>query len=370
MIEKIKKVIVVDWLDKYGGAERVIKSMQEIFQFDDFYTLINIMNKHDYAQLNLPNEKNFKQSGLKVFGKYFRYFLFLFHFFIDVFKIDKSADIIISSSHAVAKGVKKGSPNQLHISYFQARNFNYIWDDKKLFFGKFLFIVNPFLKILQHYDVKQAQNPDFIVCNSFFVKKWVLEKYNRDAIVIYPPVDLKDFDLQEEKQDYFVIVGRLAKVKRFDIVIQAFNLLGRKLIVIGDGEEFQKLNEKANSNIEFKGFLDSKQVNSYVKNAKALIQSGVEGFGIATIEAQACGTPIIAYEVGAVVETVVPFETGVFFDHQTSDSLINAIKTFESLNFEPIKIRENALKFSKENFESKLKTFVEEKWVEHLKKIS
>lgn len=357
----MKKALIVDWLDQYGGSERVIKVLDKICSFDVAYTLINLMSQEDLKKI-FPNESiQIKETPLKITGKKFRFFFFTFHFFAQKINIDKDVNLIFSSSHSVGKGVKKSNPNQLHISYFQARNFNYIWNDYALFFGWFRFLFLPAALVLRKIDVRQSARPDYIISNSVFVQQWVKKTYKRDSVVIYPPVELVNFPLKKEKEDYFVVVGRLASVKRFDIAIKAFNQLNCKLIVIGDGEHFLRLKKLAGQNIVFKGFLDAPQVSHYIQNAKAYIQTGVEGFGIASIEAQACGTPVIAYGEGGVLETVISEKTGVFYHQQTVESLIDAVHRFNHLEFDPVEVRNNALRFSTERFEQEISSFVAEK---------
>ncbi|RDI07967.1 glycosyltransferase [Flavobacterium sp. AG291] len=364
----MKKAIVIDWLDKYGGAERVIGAFEKVFSFDITYTLANIMPETELDKIYTHRKPVIVETPLKRFGSKFRALFFTFPYFIRTLKVSKDVELIISSSHAVAKGIKKTSPGQLHISYFQARNCNYIWGEYKLYFGFFGHIIYPLISLLRKIDRKQAQEPDFIICNSFFVKNWVKEKYKRDASVIYPPVDLSCFSLQPDKEDYYVAVGRLADIKRFDIAIEAFKAMGKKLIIIGDGDQAKKLKAIAgsNPNIVFTGFLDSLEVNDYISKARGFIQTGIEGFGISPIEAQACGTPVIAFGYGGVLETVKKNETGVFFDEQTVHSLTDAVGRFEQLHFDYAKIRSHSLQFSKERFEKEIKEYVERKWDEHI----
>ncbi len=364
----MKKAIVIDWLDKYGGAERVIGVFERIFSFDVTYTLANIMPKEELEKIYTRGNPVINETPLKKLGKKFRTLFFTFPYFIRTIKIDKDIDIIISSSHAVAKGVKKSSAKQLHISYFQARNCNYIWGEYKLYFGFLGYIIFPAIYLLRKIDVSQSKEPDFIVCNSFFVKDWVKEKYKREASVIYPPVDLSCFSLQEEKEDYYVAVGRLADIKRFDIAIEVFKILGKKLIIIGDGDQANKLRKQAEglNNIIFTGFLDSVQVNKYISRAKGFVQIGIEGFGIATIEAQACGTPVIAFGKGGTLETVLDGKTGVLFNEQSVASIKEAVDRFENMIFDHKAIRQHSLQFSKERFEKEMKDFVDKKWSEHI----
>lgn len=354
----MKKVLVVDWLDKYGGAERTIRSLCSIFHFQKCLVLTNRMNSSDmektFAGQNIPIE----ETLLKYTGSKFRFFLVFFFYFSRKIKIPKDIDLIISSSHAVAKGVKKSRKNQVHISYFQARNLKYIWSDHKLYFGRSHFLFRPIVKWMRKRDIEDAQKPDYIISNSKFVKNWVKNTYGRDSAVIYPPVDLSEFPVQTQKQEYYVAVGRIEPYKRFDLVVKAFNNTTKKLIVIGDGSQLVPLKKIASENIQFTGFLNSKEIYEYISCAKGFVHAGVEDFGIAPIEAQSCGTPVIAYGQGGVLETVIENKTGVFFKEKKPKNLLKAIQKFEEINFDPIAINKNAQRFDKSNFEKKFKDFV------------
>lgn len=353
----MKKALVVDWLDKYGGAERVLTSLQNTFDFDEAYSLVNVMKGNDFKKI-FPENYQVKTTFLQKADNYFRFFFFTFHYFTSKIKVDKEVDLIISSSHAVAKGVKKSSPDQLHISYFQARNFKYIWDEVDLYFGKTVFLLKPLINLLRKIDQHQSQRPDFVISNSKFVQNWVKQTYNRDSVVIYPPVSLEHFSFCDTKEDYYVAIGRIVPYKRFDLVIETFNAINKKLIVIGDGDQLSKLKSVAKPNIQFTGYLDSTEVNKILSKAKAFIHIGLEDFGIAPIEAQACGTPVIAYKAGGVLETVVNGETGILFNEQTTSSLIAAIDEFENKTFDLFEIRNHAFTFSKERFESEIKNYI------------
>lgn len=365
----MKKVLVVDWLDKYGGAERVIRSICNIFMFEKCYTLTNIMAPLELNKTFAEQQIPIKETPLKYSGAGFRWFFILFPFFLRKIKIPRNIDMIISSSHAVAKGVKKSRNNQLHISYFQARNQKYIWEDSDLYFGRFSFLVRPLFHYLRKKDIEDAQKPDFIVSNSNFVKEWVKKNYNRDSLVIYPPVNLSIFPLKKQKKNYFVAVGRLEPYKRFDLVIKAFNKTGQKLIVVGDGSQIKKLKRIAKKNIEFVGFVNSQEVYQYISTARGFVHAGIEDFGIAPIEAQSCGTPVIAYGHGGVLETIIENRTGIFFREDTAESLIEALERFEKTTFDPIEVSRNAARFDKTNFEMGFKNFIDEKTNQRNKKL-
>ena len=361
----MKKVLVVDWLDKYGGAERVISSLCKTFDFKKCYTLINIMKENDLDK-TFPNGRiPIKETWIKSFGKRFRILLPIFSFLIRRLKIDNDAKVIISSSHAIAKGIRKSNKKQIHFSYFQARNLKYIWDDYKLYFGKFWVLAYPLILILRKLDIRDSKQPDYIISNSNFVKDWVKKTYKRDSVVIYPPVDLSKFLLEENKEDYYVAVGRLEPYKRFDIIVKAFNKTDKKLIIVGDGSVIKDLKSIANSNIKFVGFLESNEVYKYISKAKAFIHAGIEDFGIAPIEAQSCGTPVIAYGYGGVLETIIENKTGIFFFKENEDSLLEAITSFEKLNFNFNEIHQNAKRFNINSFESNMNNYINEKLLTH-----
>lgn len=360
-----KEVLVVDWLDLYGGAEKVISEIDEIYGFDKVYTLVDVRKdseKHKFFK----NNPTIVSTKLQILGKYFRYALPLFPYFVKSIRIDEKYKLIISSSHNIAKGVKKSNPNQIHISYIQSRNLKYIWDEEQidLYFGKLKFLIDPFINYLRKYDVKSAQQPDLLIANSEYQKKWIKEHYGRDSVVVYPPVDLSQFQFFPEKEEYYVSVGRFAKMKRFDVLIDAFNVMpDKKLVLIGDGELMSEFKKKARPNIILPGFLPSSDVYEYVKKAKAAIYVGIEDFGIAAVEAQACGTPVIAYNVGGTGETIIDGETGVHFSKQTTGNIIKAVNKLEKIHFNSHKISEYAHRFDKElflsNFREAIETFIE-----------
>lgn len=361
----MKKVLVVDWLDQYGGAERVITSLCTIFSFQKCYALIHIMKEQNVDKLFASGKIPVLETKLRIFRSKFRYLFPFFQNYIRTLKVDKDVDIIISSSHAVAKGILKSNENQIHFSYFQARNLKYLWDDYDLYFGKVRYLMNPFKKHLRKQDVLSAQQPDYIISNSKFVQQWVKKTYHRDSEVIYPPVAISKFQLCSEKEDYFIAVGRIEPYKRFDIIVDCFNSNGKKLIMVGDGSQLPQLKKKANKNIHFTGFLNSDEVFQHLRKAKGFIHAGVEDFGIAPIEAQACGTPVIAFEAGGILETVLKGKTGVFFKEHSKESLEEAIAYFETIKFNYEEIRKHAERFSTSNYEIAMQKYIEEKVIEH-----
>ena len=204
----MKKILIVDWLDKYGGAERVLTVLNKQFDFDKCFTLINIMSNSDLNRVFNGKKIKIVESNLRLVKSGFRYLFFLFPFFISRFKSDDTNALIISSSFSVAKGFKKQS-NQTHICYYQARNQRYIWDTENIYFSWWQkILLAPLLFLLRKIDVKHSGRPDYIIANSLFVKDWIKKNYNIESSVIYPPVDTKLFKFQKNKQDYFITTAR------------------------------------------------------------------------------------------------------------------------------------------------------------------
>lgn len=357
----MKKILVVDWLDKYGGAERVLTVLNKQYNFDKCYTLVNRMSVSDLKKVFLNKRIQIIESRLSFMKSSFRYLFFLFPFFISRFKSDNEKSLIISSSFSVAKGFKKRE-GQHHICYYQARNQRYIWDNENVYFTRLQkIILAPLLYILRKIDVNHSKRPDFIVANSFFVKRWIKKNYNIDSSVIYPPVDTKLFKLHKNKQDYFITTARLEPYKRVDLLVKAFNQTKETLYVVGDGSMKKKLIKIANQNIRFFDFLEPEEVVKLVSKSKAFVHAGIEDFGIAPVEAQSCGTPVIAYNKGGLSETVIDKKTGILFNSQSTDAILHALKRFKEVDFDYGMISEHAGKFSEENFAKNFQNFIDSK---------
>lgn len=360
----MKKVFISDWFEKFGGAEKVVQAICEIYKFDHYFGYIDLMPAETKVKV-FGNNVYINQSRiLRVFGKKFRFLMPFFPLIAKEFNIDSSkkfnSNVIISSSWIMSKGFNLHGG--VHICYLQARNFKYVWDESDLYFKgvfKLLSFIKPYL---QKFDIKSAQNPDFLISNSIFVQQWTKNRYNRDSIVIYPPVDVEDFYISNTMEDYYITVGRLEPYKRFDVVIDAFRKNKKKLIVIGDGSELKYLKSKSGSNITFLGFLDKNIIKDYLAKAKAFVYAGVEDFGIVIVEAHASGIPTIVFNGGASNE-IVTKENGVLYNEQNFDSLNNSIELFEKEyeKFNKKKIRETSLKFSKNRFKVEFKQFVDSK---------
>ncbi|NLK81900.1 MAG: glycosyltransferase family 4 protein, partial [Bacteroidales bacterium] len=217
-------------------------------------------------------------------------------------------------------------------------------------------------KYLQRYDIKTAQNPDFLISNSIFVQQWVKTHYKRDSVVIYPPVEIDNFEISNNKEDYYITIGRLEPYKRFDVIIEAFKKNGKKLIVVGDGSMRKDLENKSLSNITFVGYKNKIEVSSLLRKAQAFIYAGVEDFGIVYIEALASGVPIIGYNGGALPEIIEDGKEGYLYSQQSVDELNISIEKFFKFGvlLTPHEIREKSKRFSKEVFQQNFEKFISE----------
>jgi glycosyltransferase involved in cell wall biosynthesis len=286
----------------------------------------------------------------------------------------KNYDLIFSSSHAVAKGTRTRK-DQLHICYCHSP-MRYAWDEADYYLqeanltsGFKGIISKAVLKYLRKWDLKSAKNVNYFIANSNHIAKKIKRIYNRDADVIYPPVDTQKFSLVTEKDDFYLTASRLVPYKRIDLIVDAFaNMLDKKLVVIGSGPEKDKILSKATPNVDVIGYQDFESLKSYMQKAKAFVFAAEEDFGIIVVEAMACGTPVIALNKGGAAESVINGETGILFPEQTVESIIEAVKSFEpisdSINY--AEIRRHSEKFSRKTFEEKIKNFVDNKYKFHL----
>ncbi len=363
----MKKALIHDWFYTSGGGEKVVESILRIWNDCEVYALIDFLNDEDRNRI-LQGKKvttSFIQK-LPTAKKNHRKFLQLFPLAIESLDVS-NFDIILSSSSSIAKGVLTNQ-NQLHICYCHSP-MRYAWNlhfdylkSKGLQSGIIGFYARHVLHKIRQWDVINSYRVDYFIANSHYIAKRIKKVYNRDATVIYPPVNTDEFQLYEEKETYYVAAGRLVSYKKIDIIIQAFNnLTKKKLYIVGDGPEKTKLKKLASDHIQFLGNISQKKLVTLLQRAKAFVFAADEDFGILPVEAQSCGTPIIAYKKGGLLETVIENETGVFFDKQVPESIVDAINRFEKIHFPPYKIRQNALRFSKDRFEREMKTFIEEK---------
>jgi glycosyltransferase involved in cell wall biosynthesis len=338
----LKVAIIHDWLVIYGGAERVLEHMIDMYPQADVFSLIDFVPA---AQRHFLRGKQPKVSFLqKLPGaeKHYRKFLPLMPLAIEQLDLS-SYDLILSSSYCVAKGVLTG-PNQVHVCYCHSP-MRYAWDhyheylrEMKLESGLKSWFARWQLHKIRTWDVRSNNSVDHFVANSRFVARRIAKFYGRDSVVVNPPVDTRLFELTPDKEDYYVTAGRFVPFKRLDIVAQAFaRMPDKKLIILGDGPEMAKIRSVAGPNVVFTGFLPPAQVKAYLSKAQAFLFPSEEDFGIVPVEAQACGTPVIAFGRGGALETIVPENnasgsavTGRFFNEQSADAVVLAVQAFEA----------------------------------------
>lgn len=369
----MKIAVVCDWLVTYAGAEKVLEQILNIYPEADLFALVDFLDedKRDFIK-HKKVTTSFIQKLPKAKTKY-RNYLPLMPLAIEQFDLSKY-DLVISSSHCVAKGVLIG-PNQVHISYVHSP-IRYAWDLQHQYLkeaGLTKGLKGWIAKIILHYmkiwDTRTSNGVDYFIANSQFVAKRIWKCYRRKADVIYPPVDVEAFEFCDKKEDFYLTASRMVPYKKMDLIVEAFTKVpDKKLIVIGDGPDFAKIQKIAQgrSNIQLMGYQPLSVLKDHMQRAKAFVFAAEEDFGITPVEAQACGTPVIAYGRGGALETVRGLNikdkpTGVFFDKQNKDCLIKAINYFED-NREKIQLkdcRENALSFSIDNFKNKIKYYIE-----------
>lgn len=369
------KALVVDWLVTYAGAERVVESIINLYQDTELYSLIDFVDDEKRSFLNEKKATTSFIQNLPAAKKKYQKYLPLMPLAIEQLDVSKH-DVIISSSHAVAKGILTG-PDQLHISYVHSP-IRYAWDLQHQYLieaglnkGVKGWLAKWILHKIRIWDYRTANGVDHFIANSHFIARRIKKVYGRESIVIYPPVAVGDFDVLDKKEDFYFTASRMVPYKRMDLIVEAFSQMpDKRLVVIGDGSEFDKIKRKAGPNVELLGYQPFSVLKDHMRRAKAFVFAAEEDFGITPVEAQACGTPVIAFGKGGALETVRPLgvdaPTGLFFDTQTVPSLCTAIKSFEENQhiFSAADCRANAEKFSTQRFEREFSEFVESKWAE------
>lgn len=368
----MKTAIVCDWLAAVGGAEKVIGDMLDCFPDADIFAVIDFVDADKRGFLRgKPVQTTFIQHLPFARSKY-RAYLPLMPLAIE--QLDVSGyDLVISSSHAVAKGVITG-PDQTHISYVHSP-MRYAWDlqhqylretgiDKK-WRG---WLARYFLHKLRLWDLRSANGVDYFIANSQFIARRIQKTYRRDAAVIYPSIDNSKFKPGAAKQDFYLAASRLVPYKKIDLIVESFQSLpDKKLVVIGAGPDMEKIKQKAGKNVEMLGYQPNDVLVKHMQQAKAFIFAAEEDFGLLPVEAQACGTPVIAFGKGGALETVRGINqtepTGLFFAEQNIPSLVQAVRAFEYQKslFTSAACVKNAARFYPEQFRAALTQFIHEK---------
>ena len=366
----IKVAIVHDFLYTFGGAERVLEQMLHVFPEASLFSLFDF----------LPPEKRGFLQGRTVTSSFIqrmplartkhRHYLPLMPLAIEQLDVS-SFDIVISSSYVAAKGILT-RPDQLHVCYCHSP-VRFAWDlqhqylqEMGLQTGLKSIVARAILHYIRNWDIRSANGVDMFLTNSDFVSRRIEKFYRRRSTTVYPPVDVDSFTLETEKEDYYLTASRMVPYKRIDMIAEAFTAMpDKRLIVVGEGPDFDKIKAKSGPNVKLVGHQPFDRLVEYMKHARAFVFAAEEDFGIVPVEAQACGTPVIAYGRGGVTETVISGKTGVFFHEQTSDSIRDAVMRFERDHaaFDPVAIRAHAEKFNATRFREDFLKLVEDEWM-------
>jgi glycosyltransferase involved in cell wall biosynthesis len=366
----MKTALVCDSMSAYGGAERVIEQILRIYPAADLFTILDVVPDD---QRGFLRGRAVRTSFLQKLPLVHRYYRNLLHFWpMAVEQLDVSSyDLIISSHHSVAYGVLTG-PGQVHVSYVHSP-MRYAWDlqheylrQARLDRGLMGLLARRTLHKARLWDFVAAQRPDALVTNSHFVAQRLWKMHRREAEVIYPPVKIEGTPVLRHDGGYYLSLSRLVTYKRIDLLARAFaRMPQRRLKIVGEGPELRKIAALAAPNIEVLGFQPERAARELLAGARAYLFAGIEDFGIAAVEAQAAGVPVIAYRGGGLVETIAgldsPRPTGLFFDEQTEQDVIAAVDLFEQNmhRFTAEACTTNAARFSEHRFRQEFSEFVD-----------
>lgn len=354
--------LVQDWLVSMGGAEQVLLEMATLFPEAPVYTAIHHPQELPAAINALEIRASFLQD-IPGARRRHRLFLPLMPLAFESFDLT-DFDLILSSSHACAKGVIPG-PHTCHLTYIHTP-IRYAWDMLHTYFAQEQpsrfkrALMHPLLHYLRNWDLLSNTRIDAMACNSRFVQQRIRRYYGREATVIHPPVAIPPHPPERQVEDFYLLISRAVPYKRLDLALEAFASNGKKLKVVGAGPDSAKLKAQAAKNIEFLGWVSRSELEQLYLSARGLIFPGLEDFGIVPVEAQAFGCPVLAFGQGGVRDSVRPGETGIFFDQQTESSLNQGLKRLESEHWEAERLYRHAQQFSQAQFQEKLQSFVAE----------
>ncbi len=363
----MRVAVIHDWLIANGGAERVLAIILECYPEAEIFTIADFMASEERGFLQGRQIHTSFIQKLPFARRHYRSYLPLMPSAVESFDLS-GFNLVISSSFCVAKGVLTG-PDQLHVTYLHSP-MRYAWEmqheylrEAKLERGLKGGLTRAVLHHMRLWDCRTANGVDSFICNSQFIARRVWKTYRRESTVIYPPVDTEYFRPGTRTDGFYVTASRLVPYKRVGEIVDAFaQLPARELVVIGEGPELERLKARAGDNVRFLGHQPREILLRYLQRARAFVFAAREDFGIAPVEAQACGTPVIAYAQGGVTESVVDGRTGLFFDEQNADSIAHAIKRFEAVSnaFDPAAVRANALRFNPQRFKRQIRAHIDE----------
>ncbi|MBO3461312.1 glycosyltransferase [Aetokthonos hydrillicola Thurmond2011] len=355
----MKIALVHDYLTQRGGAERVFELLCKRYPEADVFTSL-----YDPEQSIDLGERLVNTTFLQKIPGAIKYFRLMAPLYFPAFRaLDlQDYDLIISSSTSFAKAVRK-SPQARHICFCHNIT-RFLWDTETYLreYGDYRYfapLIEQVFQVMRKVDLNYAQEPDLYIANSSVVAHRIKKIYKKEAIVINYPIDTTKFIFSDQKDDYYLASARMISYKRLDIIVEAFNWLGWRLLISGDGPEGERLKSKALGNIEFLGHVTDVERTLLFSQAKSIIVAALEDYGLVPVEANASGTPVISYGAGGVLDTQIPGKTGVFFKRQTPESLLAALLEAKQINWDYHNIRDHAIQnFSEEAFFSKVEQVI------------
>lgn len=365
--------LVHDWLTAYVGGERVLGEMIALYPHAEVFAAIDVLAERDRGFLRGKRPITSFAQNWPFMRKHYRHFLPLLMLAVEQLDVSE-AELVLSSSASIGKGVLTG-PDQLHIAYVHSP-MRYAWDlqhqylrEAGLTSGVKGLLARWLLHKARLWDVRTANGVDHFIANSEFIARRIWKTYRREAAVIYPPVDVNAFPLRESKEDFYLTASRLVPYKKVPAIVEAFRgMPSRRLVVVGDGTDLRKIKALATPNVEILGYQPTEVLRDLMQRARAFVFAAEEDFGIAPVEAQACGTPVIAYGRGGACETIRTdghaAPTGVFFPTQTAAAIAAAVEAFERRRerFAPRACRDNAARFGIDVFRERYASFVAACW--------
>ncbi|KWK77906.1 glycosyl transferase family 1 [Burkholderia ubonensis] len=363
--------IVHDWLTTYAGSERVLEQIIQIWPDADLFSIVDFFPDEHRAALGGKHAKTSFIQHLPRARTAFRTYLPLMPLAVEQFDLS-AYDLVISSSHAVAKGVITG-PDQVHVSYVHSP-IRYAWDLQHQYLiqagvtkGPKSWLARSVLHYMRIWDHRTAHGVDAFIANSDFIGRRIRKIYGVGSTVVYPPVDVDRFDIGTHREDFYLIASRMVPYKRIPLIVEAFaSLPNRRLIVVGDGPDFKRVKALAGSNVTLLGYQPTHVLIDLMRRARAFVFAAEEDFGITIVEAQACGAPVIAYGRGGALETVIEshdpnYGTGLFFMRQSVPAIVDAIMRFEAREpMRPEVCRGNAVRFTAERFRAEFLRVVDD----------
>jgi glycosyltransferase involved in cell wall biosynthesis len=351
----MKIALIHDYLTQRGGAERVFELLCKRFPNADVYTSL-----YDPKRTIDLGDRLVQTTALQSIPGAPKYFRLLAPFYYPAFRsLDlHDYDLLISSSTSFAKAVKK-RPDAKHICFCHNVT-RFLWDTQTYLreysdYQNFYPFIEKIFQVMRRMDVHYAQEPDFYIANSTIVAERIRTIYKKQAIVINYPIDTNQFTFSDQKEDFYLVSARMISYKRLDVIIEAFNWLGWNLLIMGDGPERDRLKNQALKNIQFLGHVTDAERTHLMSKARSVVVAALEDYGLVPVEANASGTPVVAYGAGGVLDTQIPGQTGVFFKRQSPESLQSALLQARDINWNYEKIREHAIsQFSEDAFFNKV----------------